>query len=280
MPELPELEAFVIAQREGLTDRPIAAVPVAHFATVKTIDPPIRSLAGQRFTAVSRRAKRLLFTTDADTVLMIHLMSAGKLAVADRHTKSAVLVIGFEDGGELILSEAGSKRRAAAWLLPAGRLPEELAHIGPEPLDPEFTAAALAQALADHPHQLHAFLRDQRAIAGIGRAFANEILWAAELSPYARGATLGGDELGQLHAAITGVLGDAVQRLVPLSGGGLTTKAARGYAVHDRLGELCPRCGDVIRRVAFEEHTVFYCATCQTGGKPLADRRLSRLLRE
>ena len=280
MPELPELEAFVIAQREPLTDRPIEAVPVAHFATVKTIDPPIRSLAGQRFTAVGRRAKRLLFTTDADTVLMIHLMSAGKLTVGDRHTKSAVLVVGFSDGGELVLSEAGSKRRAAVWLLPAGSLAAELAHIGPEPLDPAFTPAALAQALADHPHQLHAFLRDQRAIAGIGRAFANEILWAAGLSPYARGAVLGGDEVKRLHGAITGVLGDAVRRLVPLSGAGLTTKAARGYAVHDRLGELCPRCGDVIRQVSFEEHTVFYCATCQTGGKPLADRRLSRLLRE
>lgn len=280
MPELPELEAFVIAQRGALTDRPIAAVPVAHFATVKTIDPPIRSLVGQRFTMVGRRAKRLLFSTDAGTVLMIHLMSAGKLVVADRHTKSAVLVVGFEDGGELVLTEAGSKRRAAAWLLAAQQLTAELAHIGPEPLDPAFTAAALAQALANHPHQLHAFLRDQRAIAGIGRAFANEILWAAELSPYARGGLLGGDEIDRLHAAVTGVLGDAVTRLVPLSAGGLTTKAVRGYAVHDRLGEPCPRCGDVIRQVSFEEHTVFYCATCQTGGKPLADRRLSRLLRE
>jgi formamidopyrimidine-DNA glycosylase len=100
------------------------------------------------------------------------------------------------------------------------------------------------------------------------------------LSPYQRGATLSEEELGRLHAAITGVLGDAVERLVPLSTGGLTTKAARGYAVHDRLGEPCPRCGDVIRRVSFEEHTVFYCPTCQTGGRTLADRRLSRLLRE
>jgi formamidopyrimidine-DNA glycosylase len=127
---------------------------------------------------------------------------------------------------------------------------------------------------------LHAFLRDQRAIAGIGRAFANEILHAAMLSPYARGAALEPEEVARLHAAITGVLSSAVTRLVPLSGSGLTTKSDRGYAVHDRLGQPCPRCGDAIRQVSFEEHTVFYCPTCQTGGRPLADRRLSRLLRE
>ena len=280
MPELPELEAFVIAQRPALIAEPIAAVPVAHFATVKTIDPPIRSLAGGRFVAVVRRAKRLLFTTEAGPVLMVHLMSAGKLAVADRHTKSAMLVIEFESGRELILSETGSKRRAGAWLLAPDALAAELAHIGPEPLDPAFTVERLTEALRDHPHQLHAFLRDQRAIAGIGRAFANEILHAAMLSPYARGAALAPQEVARLHAAITGVLGSAVERLVPLSGAGLTTKADRGYVVHDRLGQLCPRCGDTIRQVSFEEHTVFYCPTCQTGGRPLADRRLSRLLRE
>lgn len=280
MPELPELEAFVIAQRDALTAEPIASVPVAHFATVKTIDPPIRSLEGGRFSDVGRRAKRLLFTTGAGPVLMVHLMSAGRLVVADRHTKSAMLVVRFGSGRELVMSETGSKRRAGAWLLQPDALAAELAHVGPEPLDPGFTADRLAQALQEHPHQLHAFLRDQRAIAGIGRAFANEILHAATLSPYARGSALEPEEVARLHAAITGVLSSAVTRLVPLSGSGLTTKADRGYAVHDRLGQPCPRCGDAIRQVSFEEHTVFYCPTCQTGGRPLADRRLSRLLRE
>jgi formamidopyrimidine-DNA glycosylase len=134
--------------------------------------------------------------------------------------------------------------------------------------------------MAEHPHQLHGFLRDQRAIAGIGRAFANEILHAAMLSPYTRTAVLNDEETERLHGTITGVLGAAVERLVPLSGNGLTTKADRGYAVHDRAGEPCPRCGDRIRRVSFDDYTIFYCPTCQTGGKPLADRRLSRLLRE
>ena len=217
MPELPELEAFVIAQREALTAEPIAAIPVAHFATVKTIDPPIATLAGQRFTSVGRRAKRILFEAEGGDTLVLHLMSAGKLVMGGKRTRSAMLVVEFAAGPDLMMTETGSKRRAAAWLLHPDVLAAELAHIGPEPLDPAFTVEALRAQLEARPHQLHGFLRDQRAIAGIGRAFANEILHAAMLSPYQRGATLTDDELGRLYAAITGVLGDAVERLVPLS---------------------------------------------------------------
>jgi formamidopyrimidine-DNA glycosylase len=280
VPELPELEAFVIAQRDRLRSEPVAAVPVAHFATLKTIDPPIASLVGQRLVDVRRRAKRLLFQAEDENTLVLHLMSAGRLVVSPTRAKSAVLALEFESGLNLVMTESGRKRRAAAWLWPPEVLADELAHIGPEPLDPAFTVDALAGALHDHPHQLHAFLRDQRAIAGIGRAFANEILHAAMLSPYQRTATLDEASVERLHSAIVEVLGDAVERLVPLSENGLTTKADRGYQVHDRGGQSCPRCGDQIREISFEEHTVYYCPTCQTGGKPLADRRLSRLLRE
>jgi formamidopyrimidine-DNA glycosylase len=280
MPELPELEAFVRAQRDRLCASSIESVPAAHFATVKTIDPPIASLAGHRFVDARRRAKRLLFETDAGPVLMLHLMSAGRLSVGDARPKSAVLAISFSDGLQLAMSEPGRKRRAGAWLLDPQALEAELAHLGPEPLDPAFTVEALRKALAEHPHQLHAFLRDQRAIAGIGRAYANEILHAARLSPYQRGATLSDEQLTRLHEAITGLLGEAAERLVPLSQAGLATKAARGYAVHDRAGEECPRCGNEIRFVSFDEHTLYYCPTCQTDGRVLADRRLSRLLRE
>jgi formamidopyrimidine-DNA glycosylase len=280
MPELPELEAFVLAQRERLGAGPIESVPVAHFATVKTIDPPIASLAGARFVNVRRRAKRLLFETDSGPVLMLHLMSAGRLSVGEARPRSAVLAIAFADGLQLAMSEPGKKRRAGAWLLEPQAVEAELAHLGPEPLDPDFTVESLRTALAEHPHQLHAFLRDQRAIAGIGRAYANEILHAARLSPYARSTTLSDEQLERLHEAITGLLGDAVERLVPLSRAGLATKAARGYAVHDRAGEECPRCGNEIRFVSFDEHTLYYCPACQTEGRVLADRRLSRLLRE
>jgi formamidopyrimidine-DNA glycosylase len=280
MPELPELEAFVVAQREALTAEPIAAVPVAHFATLKTIDPPLASLAGQRFTAVGRRAKRLLFTASGGDTLMVHLMSAGRLAVGPSHPKSSVLVVRFAGGTELALNELGRKRRAGAWLLSPQAAEAELAHLGPEPLDPGFDIAALRQALEQHPHRLHAFLRDQRAIAGIGRAYANEILHAARLSPYATGASLTDEELRRLHEAIVGTLGEATERLVGQSDKGLAGKTARGYAVHDRLGQQCPRCGNEIRQVSFDEHTMYYCPTCQTDGRVLADRRLSRLLRD
>jgi formamidopyrimidine-DNA glycosylase len=280
MPELPELEAFVIAHREGLCAEPIEAVPAAHFATVKTVDPPVASLVGQRFAAVGRRAKRLLFTAEDGNTLVVHLMSAGRLAITAKRPRSAVLAIRFESGTCLVMTEGGSKRRAGAWMWTPDQLRSELAHLGPEPLDPRFDVAALERALAEHPHQLHGFLRDQRAVAGIGRAFTNEILHAAMLSPYARTSSLSDDDTARLHAAITGVLAAAVERLVPLSRDGLTTKADRGYTVHDRAGAPCPRCGDRIRTVSFDDYTVFYCATCQTGGKPLADRRLSRLLRE
>ncbi|MGZ4482008.1 MAG: zinc finger domain-containing protein, partial [Gaiellales bacterium] len=190
------------------------------------------------------------------------------------------LAVRFASGVELVMSEPGSKRRAAAWLLASEALEAELAGIGPEPLDAGFTVDALAEALRARPHQLHAFLRDQRAVAGIGRAFANEILHTARLSPFARTAAMTREEIERLHTAITSTLGAAVQRLVPASSAGLAAKASRGYAVHDRLGQACPRCGNEIRRVSFDEHTVYYCAECQTGGKILADRRLSRLLRE
>jgi formamidopyrimidine-DNA glycosylase len=280
MPELPELEAFVRVQRERLTAHPIAAIPVAHFATVKTIDPPLQSLVGDRFADVSRRAKRLLFTSGSGPVLVLHLMSAGKLAVGSGHPRSAVFAVAFDDGTELAMSEAGSKRRAAVWLLTPDQVAEDLAHVGPEPLDPAFTVDALRTQLADHPHQLHAFLRDQRAIAGVGRAYANEILHAAKLSPYTRGATLTDEEVERFHAAITGLLGEATERLVPQSGSGLATKAKHGYRVHNRGGEQCPVCGNLIRNVSFDEHTIYYCPECQTGGRVLADRRMSRLLRD
>ena len=247
VPELPELEAFVRAQRDRLTAEPVESVPLAHFATVKTIDPPMASLAGHRFTDVRRRAKRLLFDSEAGSVLVLHLMSAG---------------------------------RPAAWLLTPEATEAELAHLGPEPLDPAFDTAALRRALEEHPHRLHAFLRDQRAIAGIGRAYANEILHAARLSPYAMSSSLTDEEVERLHASITDQLGTATERLVPQSSSGLATKASRAYRVHDRLGQQCPVCGNEIRQVSFDEHTIYYCPNCQTDGRVLADRRLSRLLRD
>jgi len=280
VPELPEVEAFVVAQRDRLAGHAVSAVPVKHFATVKTIDPPVDALAGRSVTGLGRRAKRLLLQVEGDLTVVIHPMGGGRLGVSDKHPKSTVFAVAFDNGLELALSEPGSKRRAAVWLVDAAGVDALFDGTGPEPLDPAFTVEVLRERLEARPGQLHAWLRDQRAIAGIGRAFANEILWTAQLSPFARTATLGEPEIARLHEAIVGVLSDAVERLVPLSKDGLVAHAKRGHAVHDKLGQPCPRCGDEIRRVSFEEHTVYYCARCQTGGRVLADRRLSRLLRD
>ena len=250
------------------------------FATVKTIDPPITSIAGSTITALDRRAKRLLIGLEGGLTLVIHPMAAGRITLGAKRMRSAVLVLALESGEELVLAEPGRKRRAAAWLWDAAEVESAFAATGPEPLNPSFTPDRLRQALEARPGRLHAFLRDQRAIAGIGRAYANEILHTARLSPFARTATLMDEEVERLWQAITETLAAAVERLQPLSGGGLVGHAKRGHSVHDRLGEPCPRCGEVIRRVDFDEHTIYYCARCQTGGRVLADRRLSRLLRE
>jgi formamidopyrimidine-DNA glycosylase len=280
VPELPEVEAFVRAQHERLVGYVVDSVPVKHFATVKTIDPPVGALVGREVTGLRRRAKRLLLDVDEGLTVVIHPMGGGKLSMLDKHPKSSVFALAFDSGLELSLSEPGSKRRAAVWIVDAAGLEQLFEGTGPEPLDPSFTVDVLRGRLEARPGQLHAWLRDQRAVAGIGRAFANEILWTAQLSPFARTATLSDADVVRLHEAITGVLSDAVERLVPLSKDGLASHSKRGHAVHDKLGQPCPRCGDEIRRVSFEEHTVYYCARCQTGGRVLADRRLSRLLRD
>jgi formamidopyrimidine-DNA glycosylase len=177
----------------------------------------------------------------------------------------------FGGGAELVLTEAGKKKRAGVWLVTPERLEEDLAHLGPDALD--LDAPALAEILARERRQLHPLLRDQRAISGIGRAHANEILHRARLSPYKASTELSGEEIERLASAVH----EDLERALELR---IRGKGDRDvYRVHDRLAEPCPVCGTPIARVDFEEHTIYYCPTCQTGGKVLKDRRLSRLLR-
>ena len=275
MPELPEMEAW----RRALND-PVSAFPVekagpAHIATLKTFEPPLSVLQGRRFAGAERRAKRLLFPTeDGELVLMIHLMSAGRvryLLPGEKGPKTPAFRLRFQGGGELVLTEAGAKKRAGVWLLAPEAVEEELAHLGPEALG--LGAEQLGEILGSDNRRLHSFLRDQRAIAGVGRAWANEILHAAQLSPYAMSTDLSPDQVATLAEAIDSELTRGLQ----LRERG--AKDAKVYRVHNKLGEPCHVCGTPIARVDFEEHTIYYCPECQTGGRVLKDRRLSRLLR-
>ena len=275
MPELPEVEAW---RRE--LDRPVSAFPIekagpAHVATLKTFDPPLRALEGRRLAGAERRAKRVLFPTDdGELVLMVHLMSAGRLRylrAGEQGPKTPAFRLGFQGGAQLVLTEPGPKKRAGVWLLTAEAAEQELAHLGPEALGlgPE----KLAEICASESRRLHSLLRDQRVVAGIGRAWANEILHHAKLSPYALSQDLSDEEVGRLAEAIDAELTRGLELRERGAGD------ARVYRVHNKLAEPCYVCGAPIARVDYEEHTVYYCPDCQTGGRVLKDRRLSKLLK-
>jgi formamidopyrimidine-DNA glycosylase len=275
VPELPEVEAWR-RQLDPLVKRsPIEQAGPAHIATLKTFDPPLKALEGEGLRGVERRAKRFLLPTDDDElVLLVHLMSAGRLRYVPKGGKGAktpVFRLRFVDGGELQLTEAGSKKRAGVWLLRPDAAREELTHLGPEAN--ELEVDDVARILAADSRRLHSLLRDQRLVAGIGRAWANEILWTAQLSPYALSSQLGDEETERLQRAIR----DEMNRGLELRLAGSNDE--KTYRVHDKLGRPCERCGTPIARVDFEEHTIYYCPTCQTGGRVLKDRRLSRLLK-
>jgi formamidopyrimidine-DNA glycosylase len=275
MPELPEMEAW----RRQLDD-PVRAFPIekagpAHIATLKTFDPPLTVLEGRRFSGAERRAKRLLLPTDdGDFVLLVHLMTAGRLKyllAGEKGPKTPAFQLTFEGGARLLLTEAGHKKRAGVWLLTPEAAADELAHLGPEALG--LGADALAEICANESRRLHSLLRDQKLIAGIGRAWANEILHSAQLSPYALSTELSREEIERLAAAID----EELARGLELRERGAND--AKTYRVHNKLGDSCFVCGTPLARVDFEEHTIYYCPTCQTGGRVLKDRRLSRLLK-
>ncbi|HEU5263335.1 MAG TPA: DNA-formamidopyrimidine glycosylase family protein [Gaiellaceae bacterium] len=275
MPELPEVEAWVRELDPLVSRAPIENAGPAHIATLKTFDPPLSELDGRCFDGARRRGKNLLFPVeDVNLVLRVHLMSAGRLrylAPGAKGPKTLMFRLGFTDGGELALTEAGKKKRAGVWLVTPDQLHADLAHLGPDAL--ELDTAALTEILGRERRQLHPLLRDQRAIAGIGRAHANEILLRARLSPFKASTDLSAEEIDRLAVAIR----EDLARALELRERGKGDKDV--YVVHSRLGEPCPQCGTPIARVDFEEHTIYYCPSCQTGGRLLKDRRLSRLLR-
>jgi formamidopyrimidine-DNA glycosylase len=275
MPELPEIEAL-----RRLLDGPVGRSPIekagpAHVATLKTFDPALDALEGRRLEGARRRGKNLLFPTDdGELVLHVHLMSAGRLAHAaagGRLPKTPAFRLLFADGATLYLTEAGAKKRARVGLYRPNAMEAELAHLGPDALG--LGTGALTAILGTEPRRLHPLLRDQRALAGIGRAWANEILLVARLSPYALSTELGPEETDRLAVAID----EELARGLALREQGLPN--AKVDRIHSGLGRPCPQCGTPVARVDFEEHTIYYCPSCQTGGRILRDRRMSRLLR-
>jgi formamidopyrimidine-DNA glycosylase len=261
-------------------DDPVSAFPIAkagpaHIATLKTFDPPLAALEGRRLAGAERRAKRLLFPTeDGELVLLVHLMTAGRLKYLQagaKGPKTPAFQLEFEGGARLVLTEAGKKKRAGVWLLTPEAAAAELEHLGPEALG--LGADRLGEIVHGESRRLHSLLRDQRVIAGIGRAWANEILHAAQLSPYALSRELDKAAVARLAAAID----DELTRGLALRETGASDE--KTYRIHNKLGEPCYVCGTPIARVDFEEHTIYYCPECQTGARILKDRRLSRLLR-
>ncbi len=275
MPELPEVEAWVRELDPQVSRAPIESARSGHVATLKTFDPRPSALEGRRFRGAERRGKNLVLPTDdGELVLRVHLMSAGRLRYVPAGKKGParpMFQVRFADGGELVLTEAGKKKRAGVWLVTPAQLDEDVSHLGPDAL--EIDASTLAEILGRDRRQLHPLLRDQRALAGIGRAHANEILWDARLSPFRLSTDLAEDEIGTLATTIRENLARALDLRIAGKGDDVV------YRVHGRFGEPCPRCGETLRRVDFEQHTITYCPVEQTGGRILKDRRLSRLLR-
>jgi DNA-formamidopyrimidine glycosylase len=288
VPELPEVEALVDVLRERAVGHVVARVDVAAISALKTYDPPVTSLGGLTVTGADRHGKFLDLDVDG-LHLVVHLARAGWLqwrpqlptAPPKPSGRSPLaLRVHLDDGAGFDLTEAGTRKKLSVYVV---RDPAEvpgIARLGPDPLDPAFTAQVLAGILAEHGReQLKGVLRDQSVIAGIGNAYSDEILHTARMSPFKPASSLDADAVQVLYDAVRSELTDAVERSRGLAAGELKAEKKAGLQVHARTGLPCPVCGDTVREVSFHDSSLQYCPTCQTGGKPLADRRLSRLLK-
>ncbi len=281
MPELPEVEVTARLLDEALQGATIESTLAPGVNVLKTFDPPLHALDGATVTGVERKGK-LLLVRAGDLTLLVHLMSAGRLQLFDKRAslkdRSSRLLLRLDGGRELRLREFGTKQAAWARLYrPAGLAEDEhLAGLGPEAWpDPP---ADLRERLSS-PRPLHSVLRDQTVIAGIGRTWVDDILHAAKLSPFKRGDDLDDAEAGALHDAIRSRLGGAVDHYLATWKLPLPDKQVKVAKVHAHQGEPCPRCATVLEAVFFEDYVMTYCPQCQTGGRILKDRRLSRLLK-
>jgi len=281
MPELPEIEVISRLLGEAVAGAEVESVLAPGLNTVKTFRPAPQVLEGSELTGIRRRGKVFLLDSDSGHSVLIHLMSAGRLQLFDERAKltdrRSRLLIRLADGRELRLREFGTHQRAWARVVETDHVHEDesLSGLGPEawPEPPGL------QGLLDEPRPLYSVLRDQRVIAGIGRSWVDEILWSARLSPFKRGSDLEAAEADQLSEAITGRLGGAIDFYMGELSLPLPDKLPMPLEVHHHEGEPCPRCGTTIEAVHYRDYVMCYCPEEQTGGKPLKDRRFSRLLK-
>jgi formamidopyrimidine-DNA glycosylase len=291
VPELPEVELLCRRLDERCAGRRVVRLDLASISALKTFDPPLRSLVGRTFESCTRRGKFICIRLGTDNSppewLVMHLARAGwvkwrnKLSAAPLKVGRGPLVIrvGFEGGDGFDVTEMGHERRLGVWTTHDPSDIEAVATLGPEPLDDDFTEARFAQILLGEKGDLKHCLSRQSVIAGVGNAYSDEALHAAKLSPFKPAAKLSPDEVARLYGSLIGVLREALARGESLELDELKDGKRSGMRAHARTGLACPVCGDTIREVSFATRSLQYCPTCQTGGKPLADRRLSRLLK-
>ena len=278
MPELPEVQAHAERLTEQFRGAVLQRFVPFNFTALKTAVPPPDAAYGLPLVEVGRRGKYLLLRFEPVT-FVVHLMQGGRLRPDEKQSakpRGGIARWTFADGRSLLLTEPGTERKAGVWVLAGDpEAQDPVAGLGPDAdtVDVE----TLGELLAAHPMRLHGFLRDQRALAGLGRRLANEICHRAKLSPFAATAKLPADDVARLHAAVQACVAESLAE--ERARDHMAPSKERGGAVHHRVGEACPVCGDVIRSVEYRSYTVAYCPTCQTGGKVLADNTTSKFLK-
>jgi len=279
MPELPEMQALAERLEVALADRAVTGIDPLGFTALKTVAPGPDQLTGRRVTTIGRRGKYLVVSLEGGIRVLVHLSQAGRLDIESpakaTRPKGSVVRIHFDDGSAILVREHGTQRKAAWWVLGPGD-DGPLPSLGPEPDDPAF---AEVLTTSDSNRRIHTVLRDQRTVAGLGRGYVDDALNAVGISPFAPLRSLSPVQREALVVSVRSILSDALDRERERSGGLSEPRLGLRFAVHNRAGQPCPRCGQPLLRVSYESYEIVYCKHCQTNGRALADRRLSRLLR-